>query len=50
MFELKYDGFRAQAHISNGDCKLISRNGNPFRSFQSLQAAIPGAGEHFIHN
>ena len=40
--ELKYDGFRALAHLSNGDCKLISRNGNAFRSFESLRAAIPG--------
>jgi hypothetical protein len=42
LFELKYDGFRALAHISNGDCTLISRNGNAFRSFESLRAAIPG--------
>ena len=40
--QLKYDGFRALAHVSDGDCKLISRNGNAFRSFESLRAAIPG--------
>jgi ATP-dependent DNA ligase len=39
--QLKYDGFRALAHVSAGECKLISRNGNAFRSFESLRAAIP---------
>ena len=24
------------------ECELISRNGNPFKSFESLRAAIPG--------
>jgi ATP-dependent DNA ligase len=42
LFELKYDGFRALAHLSDGNCKLISRNGNAFRSFESLRVAIPG--------
>jgi len=42
LFELKYDGFCALAHVSDGECKLISRNGNAFRSFESLRGVIPG--------
>lgn len=30
IFELKYDGFRALAHIRSGKCQLISRNGNMY--------------------
>ena len=26
IFELKYDGFRALAHVDSGRCNLISRN------------------------
>jgi bifunctional non-homologous end joining protein LigD len=36
LFEIKYDGFRAVAHIEHGRCKLVSRNGNEFKSFRSL--------------
>jgi bifunctional non-homologous end joining protein LigD len=42
LFELKYDGFRALAHLTGGECRLISRNGKAFKSFESLRAAIPG--------
>ena len=41
LFELKHDGFRALAFVQNGSCRLISRNGNPFSSFDSLSKAIP---------
>ena len=41
-FELKYDGFRALAEIDFGRCRLISRNGNPFASFQDLAQRIGG--------
>ena len=41
IFELKYDGFRALAYIEAGGCRLLSRNGNQFRSFASLNAALP---------
>src|SRR6266851_9925323 len=46
IFELKYDGFRALAVIQNGRTQLISRNGHPFNSFDSLRKAVtaPGAG------
>jgi ATP-dependent DNA ligase len=27
LFELKYDGFRAMAAIRDGECTLVSRNG-----------------------
>jgi bifunctional non-homologous end joining protein LigD len=40
LFELKYDGFRALAHIRSGRCKLVSRNGNQFASFSDLANSI----------
>jgi bifunctional non-homologous end joining protein LigD len=36
IFELKYDGFRALAFIDDGTCRLVSRNGNRFKSFSTL--------------
>jgi bifunctional non-homologous end joining protein LigD len=45
LFELKYDGFRALAHIRSGQCHLVSRNGNPFASCSvqgdSIAASLP---------
>jgi bifunctional non-homologous end joining protein LigD len=32
LFNIKYDGFRALAQIEHGRCKLVSRNGNEFKS------------------
>ena len=40
-FEIKWDGFRALAHIENGRCRLVSRNDNEFRSFPALNIALP---------
>jgi bifunctional non-homologous end joining protein LigD len=40
LFELKYDGFRALAHMKRGQCELISRNGHPFSSFAELGKSI----------
>ena len=40
VFELKYDGFRSLAIIHNGHCELISRNGHPFNSFDSLRKSL----------
>jgi bifunctional non-homologous end joining protein LigD len=40
LFELKHDGFRAIAYIENGECKLVSRNGNQFKSFVSLKELL----------
>lgn len=33
IFELKMDGFRELAEIMNGKVRLISRRGNPYKSF-----------------
>src|SRR5215813_8429727 len=43
IFELKIDGFRSFACIENGQCELVSRNGNTFRNFKDLAQWI---GEH----
>src|SRR5262245_305498 len=40
LYELKIDGFRALAHISDGSGELISRNGNVFRGFAELATWI----------
>jgi len=37
LFELKHDGFRALAHIWDGNCELISRKHNAYKSFQNLR-------------
>src|SRR5215831_4264089 len=36
IYELKIDGFRSLAYIENGQCDLVSRNGNTFRNFKDL--------------
>ena len=36
IFELKIDGFRSLAFVENGQCDLVSRNGNTFRNFKDL--------------
>ena len=33
---MKIDGFRALAYVENGQCELVSRNGNTFRNFKNL--------------
>ena len=43
LFELKYDGFRALAHIDAKRTQLVSRNGHPFASFSDLGDAIATA-------
>jgi bifunctional non-homologous end joining protein LigD len=40
IFELKHDGFRGLAYIDAGECKLISRNLNRFKSFESLKKSL----------
>src|SRR5205085_1017301 len=40
IFEIKHDGFRALAHVEGGECQLVSRNGNAFRTFSELSAWI----------
>ena len=41
LFELKWDGFRALAFVERGECRLVSKNGNAFKSFLSLTRALP---------
>jgi bifunctional non-homologous end joining protein LigD len=45
VFELKYDGFRSLAVIQNGRTDLISRNGHPFNSFDTLREALAAPGD-----
>jgi bifunctional non-homologous end joining protein LigD len=40
LFELKHDGFRAIAYIEAGECKLVSRNSNQFKSFVFLKESL----------
>jgi bifunctional non-homologous end joining protein LigD len=40
LFEIKWDGFRCIAHVEHGRCKLVSRNGNEFKSFHSLGESV----------
>jgi bifunctional non-homologous end joining protein LigD len=40
IFEVKWDGFRSMVRIEYGACKLVSRNGNEFKSFADLSEAI----------
>jgi len=40
LFELKHDGFRAVAYISDGECKLVSRRDNVYKSFKSLSETL----------
>jgi bifunctional non-homologous end joining protein LigD len=37
LFELKHDGFGALAHVWDGQCELISRRRNSYKSFQDLR-------------
>ena len=34
-------GFRALAYVEDGVCRLVSRNGNVFKSFSHLAASLP---------
>jgi hypothetical protein len=45
VFELKYDDFRSLAVIQNGRTELISRNGHPFNSFDTLRKALTAPGD-----
>ncbi|HZT29453.1 MAG TPA: RNA ligase family protein [Bryobacteraceae bacterium] len=47
LFELKWDGFRAVAYIEAGGGRLVSRNGNIFKSFPGLATSLAAAvGQH----
>jgi len=40
LFEVKYDAFRALAHLDPSGVRLVSRNGNRFASFTDLCASL----------
>lgn len=40
LFELKYDGFRARAEVSDGKAELFSRRGHPYKAWPGLCDAI----------
>lgn len=40
LFELKHDGFRAIAYIEDGECRLVSRKRNTYRTFDSLRSSL----------
>ena len=40
LFEVKWDGFRSLVRIEQGKCRLISRKGNEFKSFRTLNESI----------
>ncbi len=45
LHELKFDGYRLIAHISNGRVRLLTRRGNDWtRLFPALQTALAGLG------
>ena len=40
LFEIKWDGFRSLIRIEQGKCRLISRKGNEFKSFRTLNESV----------
>jgi bifunctional non-homologous end joining protein LigD len=40
LFELKWDGWRSLAYVNGSGASLVSRNGNPFRSFADLASEL----------
>src|SRR6266478_862026 len=40
VFELKHDGFRSLAYITDGRCSLVSWRTNYYQRFDSLKAAL----------
>ena len=40
IFEIKWDGFRALLHSDKDGVRLISRNGNTFKSFPGLSDGV----------
>jgi ATP-dependent DNA ligase len=39
LFELKHDGFRSLAYIENGQCRLVSRHRNTYKSSENPTGA-----------
>lgn len=40
IFEIKHDGFRSLAYLEDGHARLLSRRGNPYKSFGDLSSWI----------
>jgi bifunctional non-homologous end joining protein LigD len=40
IFEIKYDGFRALAYVTEGECRLLSRNLKTLNDFSLVSSAI----------
>jgi bifunctional non-homologous end joining protein LigD len=40
LFELKHDGFRALAYVSDGHCQLVSSQRNSYKRFGELRADL----------
>jgi bifunctional non-homologous end joining protein LigD len=40
VFELKHDGFRGVAYISDSSCRIVSRRDNTFKSFTPLRDTL----------
>ena len=43
LYEVKFDGFRALAHVTGHHCQLVSRNGHVFKSWPYLAEEIAHA-------
>jgi bifunctional non-homologous end joining protein LigD len=43
LYEVKFDGFRALAHVTGHHCQLVSRNGHTFKSWPYLAEEIAHA-------
>jgi bifunctional non-homologous end joining protein LigD len=40
IFELKHDGFRSLAYVTDGACQLVSRRRNVYKSFATLKESL----------
>ena len=43
LYEVKFDGFRALAHVRGHHCQLVSRNGHTFKSWPHLAEEVAHA-------
>ena len=48
IYELKHDGFRALAHITPNECRLISRRGNVYKSYSPLRESLVGLNREVV--
>jgi bifunctional non-homologous end joining protein LigD len=43
LYEVKFDGFRALAHVNGHHCQLVSRNGHVYKSWPQLSEELAHA-------